>query len=78
MLKVTVELYPFGYSDNKREIASFYIANDSTGSIKNGNYLFRKTKEEPWQGSIQHWDRSKPVELLVQAVIEKHYGTNKV
>lgn len=74
MLKVIVEIHPFGHSEHKREIASFYIANDSTGSVKTGNYLFRKTEEEPWQASVQHWDREKPVELLVQAVIEKHYG----
>ena len=74
MLKVTIELFPYGNAETKREISSFYIANDGTGDSISGNYLFRKKEEDQWERSVQGWFRKKPVELLVSAVIEEHYA----
>ena len=74
MLKVTIELFPYGNAENKREISSFYIANDGTGDSITGNYLFRKKEEDQWEQSVQEWPRHLPVEQLVQAVLEEHYA----
>jgi len=74
MLKVTIELFPYGNEKNSREISTFFIANDGTGSADYGNYLFKRTKDAEWEPSLEKWPRALPVEQLVQAVIEKHYG----
>jgi len=74
MLKVKVELHPFGDSESAKEISSFFIANDGTGDYRVGNYLFKKEETDLWEPSIQNWPRHLPVEQLVKAVLEKHYG----
>jgi hypothetical protein len=38
MLRVTIELVPFGNEDEKRKIGEMVIANDMTGDPYNGNY----------------------------------------
>ena len=73
MLKVTIELFPFGDSSKAREISSFYIANDGTGGRDIGNYIYKKDVADDWQPSVQNWPRSTPVEWLVKSVIEKHF-----
>jgi hypothetical protein len=73
MLKVTIELFPYGDETRAREISSFFIGNDGTGDIETGNYIYKKRPEDEWQPSVQKWLRRNPVEQLVRAVIEKHY-----
>ena len=73
MLKIIVEIHPYGDEKRKREIKSFFIGNDGTGDISVGNYLFKEKPTEEWKPSIQNWPRHLPVEQLVRAVIEKHY-----
>jgi hypothetical protein len=75
MLKVTIELIPFGDASKAREISSFYIANDGTGSSQIGNYLFRKKEEDDWEKSVQSWHRTLPVERLVEQTIKQHYSS---
>lgn len=38
MIRVTVELLPYGYEEGKRTIASGTITNDGTGTIEVGHY----------------------------------------
>lgn len=38
MVRVTIELLPGGYEDNKRHLGTIEIANDATGNLKIGNY----------------------------------------
>lgn len=73
MLKITIELLPYGNENYKRTLSTFEIANDGTGDSKIGNYLFRSHPEFKWEKSIQNWDRATPVEVLVGAVIDKHF-----
>jgi len=40
MLKVTIELYPFGAEEAKRTLGEVFIWNDGTGTSKKGNYRF--------------------------------------
>lgn len=74
MLKVNIELHPYGNSEKAKTISSFYIANDGTGDSVTGNYLFRKTPKDKWEPSVQDWPRRNGVELLVRAVIGNHYA----
>lgn len=39
MLKIIVEMHPFGDENEKYEIESFTIHNDGTGSSEYGNYI---------------------------------------
>jgi len=38
MLRVTIELVPYGIEDRKRTLATAIIANDGSGSQERGNY----------------------------------------
>ena len=76
MLKVTIELYPYGDGVKRRELSSFCIANDGTGTNEVGNYLFKKKGDAEWQPSVQNWYRAQPVEQLVRAVIETNCKVN--
>lgn len=73
MIKVTIELFPYGDSVNRRELSSFCIANDGTGTSKFGNYMFKKKGDTQWESSVQEWNRAQSVQKLVQAVLEKHF-----
>ena len=74
MLKVNIELHPYGDSSSAKEIASFFIANDGRGDYQVGHYVFKKKDEDAWEPSVQNWPRHLPVELLVKAVLDKHYA----
>jgi hypothetical protein len=74
MLKVTIELFPYGDEKNAKVLRTVYIANDGKGTSEKGNYVFREFPIDPWLPSVQNWPRRTPVEQLVRAVIEKHYG----
>lgn len=41
MIRVTVELLPYGYEEGKVMIASGTITNDGTGTLELGNYRAR-------------------------------------
>jgi hypothetical protein len=38
MVKVTIELCPYGSEENKEVLGTIYISNDGTGTRENGNY----------------------------------------
>ena len=38
MVKVTIELCPYGSEENKEVLGTIYISNDGTGTRQNGNY----------------------------------------
>jgi hypothetical protein len=46
MIRVTVELVPFGIESRKRPPGTIVIANDATGSMTTGNYKFRMTTRD--------------------------------
>lgn len=41
MLRITIELWPRGWADNKRTIATMDVWNDGTGTEDRGNYSYR-------------------------------------
>lgn len=47
MIKVTVELFPYGNKDKRQVIAEAVIINDGTGGFEKGNYDVRLDKLEP-------------------------------
>jgi len=62
MIKVTVELCPFGSEKNKETLAEMKIWNDATGTKSIGNYcykIFKKhSKTQIWRlGEVKNFKR---------------------
>ncbi len=63
LLRITVELIPFGFERNKRTLCTAEICNDGTGTKARGNYRFSLSKQgklnsNTWKtGSIQGFAR---------------------
>jgi hypothetical protein len=58
MLRITIELLPFGLEENKRLLGIAEIENDGTGTKARGNYKYQmwgeldiaqKKKVRPWK-----------------------------
>ena len=74
MLRVTVELVPFGDEERKRKIAEAIIYNDGTGDFQAGNYVAGFC-EDGWLGSttVKNHRRAQSVWVLVGATIIKKF-----
>lgn len=46
MLRVTIEIVPFGIEENKRTLSTINIINDGTGNNKYGNYRIERISED--------------------------------
>ncbi len=66
MLRIRVELVPFGEEAEARDIAQAIIYNDGTGDIGTGNYIAGFC-ERGWLGdvSIKNHERAQSVWALV-------------
>lgn len=73
MLRVTIDLLPYGDIDRKREIKVIDIANDGKGTQEFGNYLIREDGGK-WQPSVLNWPRSKSAEALVGEALSIFYA----
>lgn len=53
MIKITVELWPYGIEANKEVIGEMTIANDGTGTRYKGNYTFKVwSKGKLWKEGV--------------------------
>jgi hypothetical protein len=76
MLRVTIELLPFGREDRKRHLGTVDIANDGRGTRERGDYKVRLSKfgrpfTEWRSGAVQGFPRLTlgPYDLLLRALI---------
>lgn len=53
MLRVTIELIPYGDENYARPLGIIEIANDGTGDVDNGNYIVALKKTPPWIGALR-------------------------
>ncbi len=66
MIRVRVELVPFGNEENSREIAQMVIANDGTGNSDLGNYGFARSDTfDHEEGAVFTFDRKRSVWELI-------------
>lgn len=74
MIKITVELWPFGREDRKSTIASAKIWNDGSGSPFAGSYgyeLYGSVGQKLWSGFIGEYKRAEfSVWWLIAAVLK--------
>lgn len=79
MLRITVELIPFGIESKKREIGKCTIGNDLTGTKEKGNYtMFLKDENHQYASKIKNFDRlnKSAWELLLEG-LKKIYNEVK-
>lgn len=76
MLRVTIELLPFGSEERKRHLGTIDIANDGRGTRERGNYMVRLSKfgrpTTDWKkGAVLDFPRQTlgPYDLLLRALI---------
>lgn len=66
MLRVKIELVPYGEEENARQIGEMVIANDMTGGRSLGNYVAWQGKDD-WTG--------KPEQLIKYRGFDRHQGS---
>lgn len=77
MIRVTVELLPFGKEESRETLTTFDIANDGTGNSARGNYKIRKSPNHPWiEEAVKDYPRKqynvrRLVYLALKAIEEK-------
>lgn len=62
MIRITIEILPFGFEDNKRTVGSMEIYNDATGTATRGNYVFKlfdKLGRKRFTGEIKDFPRKQ-------------------
>lgn len=57
MIRVTIELWPYGREENKKTLGVIHIANDATGTPHRGNYQakFRRSSKSLGSLVIEKW-----------------------
>ena len=73
MIKVTIELYPYGYEDGKENIGEVIIGNDATSKdFKIGNYNIwvngvdnHGNKKETLMGRVENFQRDLGIHHLL-------------
>ena len=73
MLRVTVELVPFGDESRAREIGMLLIANDGEGTHESGNYAYvygYTDRDVPLaRGTVKKFPRSQGAWALVKKIL---------
>lgn len=77
MLRITIELVPFGNEDEAQKIATMLIANEGTGDYKVGNYAYvynySDRPDEPEFGYVRRYPRIQGAWGLVKRVLSDKY-----
>ena len=69
MIRVTIELVPFGIESRKKVIKRMIIANDGTGTPRRGNYVYHYGRKE---GELKNFPRkSYNVWKLIQRILNQ-------
>ena len=80
MLRVTIELVPYGIEEEAQVIGRMLIANDGTGNMKYGNYAyaynFTDRPDVPAKGIVTHFNRSFGAWALLKKILNDKFGAN--
>lgn len=71
MIRVRVELVPFGNEDETKEIGQLVLANDGYGNVFTGNYVFAYADNSgrEYEGSVKDFPRQQGIwELLSECL----------
>ena len=67
MIKITVELLPFGFEENKRTLGIMKIWNTVTGTKAKGNYQFSISKNgqpDHMEKGVYKWISKKKIGIM--------------
>lgn len=82
MIRITIELVPYGFEDMKRVIADGVIYNDNTGTVELGNYktAFRTYGRDNncYSGEVKNFPRKLDVVQLLEIALQKAKETEDV
>jgi hypothetical protein len=80
MLKVKIELHPFGDVSKKKELASLNIWNDASGTREVGSYGYTIAEPESYfseevkgEGEVRDYDRMQPAVRLLYEVLKNYF-----
>lgn len=75
MIRVTIELLPFGDLLGRKTLAVMDIANDGTGDHRRGSYKARRNPKLEWEEKVvENYPRqSYPVTKLVYLALKHFY-----
>jgi hypothetical protein len=80
MLRVTIELVPYGDEEEAQRIATMLIANDGTGNSKFGNYAYAYNYSdrpgEPESGTVTRYARADGAWKLVKKILNDKFSSN--
>lgn len=80
MLRVTIELVPFGDEEEASRIATMLIGNDGTGDRKHGSYAYAYNysdrPDDPVSGTITRFPRSQGAWALIKKILGDKYLAN--
>lgn len=78
MIRVSVDLLPFGQEEGRKRLATIDIANDGTGTKNRGNYKARLNPKLEWEEKVvtNYPRESYHVSKLLYLVL-KHFYTNQ-
>jgi len=72
MLRIKIELVPYGNEKWTRELGTINIANDGTGNVRYGNYDYElRDKDVAIKGKLEGHNRLQSAFKLLQAVLNR-------
>lgn len=74
MVRVTIEVWPFGKKEDSKVTHIIDVINDGTGTVKIGNYLYNITGEDGElikRGTITRFRRKQGVLSLLSKILKK-------
>jgi hypothetical protein len=70
MIEVKIDIVPFGDRSKTRNIRTFIIANDGTGTTETGNYEVMDSNRKKILGRIKNYKRRNNILILVRKAID--------
>jgi len=72
MIKINIEIHPFGLESEKRTLFEGRIWNDATGTPEVGNYKYTLySGEKVFNGEVKNYERKRPIQDLLLIVLNE-------
>ena len=78
MIRVRVDLVPFGNEDEAKEIGQLVLANDGYGNVFTGNYVFVYADDHgnEHEGAVKDFPRSEGIWKLIAECLNSKLETH--
>ena len=74
MIRVRVDLVPFGNEDEAKEIGQLVLANDGYGNVFTGNYVFvyADNSGNEYEGAVKDFPRNQGIWKLISECLNSN------